>query len=361
MSPDFRRLLGAEAVSNFGSMLSRVAIPWIATLTLAATPFDMGILVIADVAAGAIATLLLGAIVDRSEKRTVMLAADFELARSAWMAERIAAPGLAGGNAQMAAATSLSETIAFALGGWLYQGLGAVLALAVDALSYVVSALFVRGVSRSPSTRTPDSRGALATLITDAREGIAALRATRTLRVLAGVEVLVAPGMSLAGTSYMIFVARDLGFGTGALGMIFATGGIGALLGAALAPRLGRRLGHGRAMRIGLALFALGAFCIPLAPGATFAGAALLVAHQVIGVGGHTVFSVHDRTLRQTAVGAELLARVDAGIRTLGQFARLAGAVGGGALATLVGTQLALFVSAALFAGAALLARIRPA
>ena len=41
---DFRRLLAAEAVSNFGSMLNRVAFPWIAALLLDATPFGMGLL-----------------------------------------------------------------------------------------------------------------------------------------------------------------------------------------------------------------------------------------------------------------------------------------------------------------------------
>ena len=56
----------------------------------------------------------------------------------------------------------------------------------------------------------------------------------------------------------MIFVARDLGFGTGVLGLIFATGGIGSLVGAALAPRLGRRLGSVGAMFLGLSLLTLG-------------------------------------------------------------------------------------------------------
>jgi predicted MFS family arabinose efflux permease len=46
---------------------------------------------------------------------------------------------------------------------------------------------------------------------------------------------------------------------------------------------------------------------------------------------------------------------VDAGIRTLGQVARLAGAVGGGILATAVGTRPALVLAAVLYSGAALL------
>ena len=66
---EFKRVLAAEVVSNFGSMLSRLAIPWLAALALAATPLDMGYLLVADVLAGAVGSLLLGAVVDGLGKR----------------------------------------------------------------------------------------------------------------------------------------------------------------------------------------------------------------------------------------------------------------------------------------------------
>ena len=391
MNKPFRRVLAAEVISNFGSMLSRLAIPWLATIALGATPFEMGLLVVADVVAGAVGSLFLGAMVDRSGKRAVMLATDFaragvlgllaglafaqalalwmlvaaaaasglltvmfELARSAWVAQRVAAADLPVRNAQMAAGTSLSETAAFALGGWLYQWLGAVMALAIDAASYIVSAICLRGVAETPVEAAPNGtpRERLRALLEDAREGIAAVRSSPTLRALAGIEVLLCLSMSITGACYMVFVARDIGFETGTLGMIFATGGIGSLLGAVLAARIGRRVGSKGAMCIGLATMALGALCIPLAPGATLFGAALLITHQVVGDGGHAVHDVYDRTLRQSAA-PELLARVDAGIRTLGLLAQLAGAIGGGTLATHFGTRPALALAAALIAVAA--------
>ena len=397
-SSDFRRVLAAETVSNFGAMLSRLAIPWLATLTLAATPLQMGVLLVADVAAGALAALLLGSAIDRLGKRAVMLAADvlralllaalaalaalqvlslwmlvlaavasglltlaFELARSAWVAQCIAADELPQRNSQLAVATSLSETAAFALGGWLYQGFGAVLALLADAASYLASALCLRGVGEVRPASAPGPspvlpRTALATLLRDARAGIAAIGTSSTLRALAAIEVLVALGLALAGTSYMIFVAREIGFSTGTLGVIFATGGLGSLLGAWLAPALGRHWGGGMTMALGLALLALGGLCIPLAPSAGWLGAALLITHQIVGDGGHTLHMVQDRTLRQTAVSGELLARVDGGLRTLGHLATLAGALGGGLLAGSLGTRFALVLSAALYALAALLA-----
>ena len=392
----FRRVLAAEVVSNFGSMLSRLAIPWIATLVLDATPLEMGFIVVADLAAGAAGSLALGTLVDRMRKRAVMVVTDvaraailaiiaslaatqqltfwmlgaasaatgllttmFELARSAWMAREIEAERLPASNAQISAGGSISETLAFAIGGWIYQWLGAALALVVDAVSYVISALCLRKVDESVPVREPAASAGAASLMKETRAGIATIRAVPVLRTLALIEALVALATSLAGTSYMIYVARDLAFETGILGMIFAAGGVGSVLGAAFAPRIGRRFGSGTAMFYALCLLAIGAACIPLAPDAAVLGAVLLIAHQVIGDGGHTIYDVHDRTIRQTAVEPQLLARADGAIRTVGQVAALLGAIGGGALATIVGARFALALSALLLGAAAVVAYYR--
>ncbi len=395
-APDIRRVLAAEGVSVFGTMLSRLAIPWVAALLLAATPWQMGWLRVAEVLAAAAGSLLLGHWVDRWRKRSVMVGSDllctavlallalltaagwltfaallaaaaatgvlrmaFELARSAWLAQRVPAAELATRNAQLSMTASLSETAAFALGGWLFQAGGALVALALDAVSYAVSALCLRGVTEpAAAPPAPAAPGRLRRDWQDGTAGLRAIAAQPALRALAGIEVLLALSMSLSSTSYMIFVARDLAFPTGWLGMIFACGGLGAIAGAAAAPALGRRLGPGRAMALGLAAFALGAAFIPLAPAAGLAGAALLVAHQIVGDAGHTLHDVHDRTWRQTAVPAPLLARTDAGLRLAGQIATLFGALAGGGLATALGTRPALWLAAALAAAGSLLAAL---
>lgn len=402
---DFPRVLAAEGVANFGAMLSRLAIPWLAALVLGATPLQMSALLVADVVAGALGSLLLASWVDRADKRAVMLWCDglrcallaalaagawwgrvdfvvlvlvaaasgllsigFELARSAWIAQRIAAPDLPARNAQLSMTGSLSETAAFALGGWLYQGLGAALSLAVNAATYVASALCLRRVAPAPpahgTTDEPATPGPRwRRLGRGVAAGLRAVASRPRLRALAGIETLVAFAGSLTGTSYMIYVTRELGLATGPLGMIFALGGLGAVAGAALAPALGRRIGPGRTMTAGLATMALGAACIPLAghlgAGVAWLAMAWLAAHQIVGDGGQTMHEVHDRTLRQTAVPAPLRARADAGIRSAGQLATLAGALAGGLLGNALGTQAVLWLAAAVAAAAALLAAWR--
>jgi len=409
----FPRVLAAEGVSNFGAMLSRLAIPWLATLVLLATPAQMALLLVADVVSAALAALLLGGWVDRRGKRALMLACDagralllgllalgawrgwlgmgtlvaaaaasgvltvgFEMARSAWTAQCVAAADLPRRNAQLSMVGSVSETVAFAAGGWLYQWLGAALALLLNACSYGVSALCLRGVPEAaqapaaPAVPVAGNATRNATLSATLRrhwqalrdEAMAGLRtvaAVPALRALAGIEGLLAFGMALTGTSLMIYVTRDLGLGTGELGLVFALGGLGAVTGGSLAPRLGRRLGPGRTMALGLALMAVGAACVPLAGvlgGAGLAALAWLAAQQIVGDAGHTVHDVHDRTLRQTAVPMALLARADGGIRSIGQGATLAGALTGGVLGNFAGTLAVLWLAVAMAVAASLLA-----
>lgn len=395
----FPRVLAAEGISNFGSMLSRLAIAWLATLTLHATPLAMSALLVADVAAGAVGALLLGGWIDRSGKRAAMLACDglraallgllavltwrgvatmpvlvilaaasgvlnigFDMARSAWVAQSVAPGELPRRNGQLSIAGSVSEALAFAFGGWLYQALGAALALAVDALSYVASALCLRGAREAVSERRSDTQN-WSGWWAESVAGLKAIGVRPPLRALTSIEVLTAFGTSLAGTGYMIFVARDLALPPRPLGVVFALGALGSIAGAALAPRLGRALGAGRAMTLGLVLLALGASLVPMAPGqahgAGWTALLLLAAQQFVGDAGHTVHDVHDRTLRQTAVPAALLARADAGIRSAGLVATLIGALTGGTLGTAFGTRPILWLSAGSFAAAAAVAALR--
>ena len=404
---EFPRVLAAESVSNFGSILSRLAIPFLAALQLQATPAEMAALLVADVVAAAVGSLWLASLIDRYGKRAVMLLADglrclllaalalaawagvvnmpllvlasaasglltaaFELARSAWMAQRVADADLPRRNAQLSVAGSLSETAAFAIGGWLYQGLGAALSLAVDALSYAVSAWCLRSVAEvaAAAAQRGPAQSAWQTLRLDVAQGLRAIADRPLLRALVVVEALLGCSMALTGTAYMIYVTRDVAMPTGPLGMIAALGALGALgavAGASLAPRLGRKLGPGWTMTLGLSAFAVGAACIPMAPpphlaqGLGWAAVAWLVAHQIVGDAGHVMHDVHDRTLRQTAVPEALLARVDAGIRTAGQLATLAGAVAAGVIGSATDARTVLWLAAAVAALAAGVAAVR--
>lgn len=378
-----RRLLASEVTSNFGSMLSRLAIPWIAALVLEATPLQMAWLVIADVVAGAIGSLFVGSLVDRTSKKNLMIASDviralaigavavllfmeslsfwilvlqssangvlamaFSIARSAWLAEHVPHAELTVRNSQMSAASSTSESVAFASGGWIYQWLGPMFALVSDAASYVTSALCLRGLQELPQP-LGHGKSARGNWMQEAIAGFRLVAARPVLRSLAVCDVFLALGFSITGASYMIFVSRDLAFETGPLGLIFATGALGSLAGAAIASRLGSAVGNGNALAIGLLAAGIGALLIPLVPAAGLVGALLLIGHQIIGDSGSVVAMIHSRTLRQIHSPAAIRGRVDAALRGISQLATLIGALAGGGLATGYGTRASLWLAAA--------------
>ena len=403
---DFRRVFAAEVVSTFGSLMSRLAIPWLAVLVLQAEPTAMALLAVADVAAGALAALLLGALVDRWPKRRTMIAADlvraamlftvpvmalldrlsiswlvvvvavngaltvaFELAQSAWIARSTAHEDLTQRNSALAAGGAATEAVSFSLTGWLFQWLGAVVVMVADALTYVASALLLVKISEPPPLKeempaATTLRGRVQALVSEVRAGMHAVAADPVLRGLAIVATLVAFAMSFASTTYMIYVSRDVAFPTGTLGLLFALGGIGSLFGSWLTARTANSI-DARSWLVGsLALWALGSVATPLATSAGLIGIVLIATQQIVGDAGGMAYGIADRTLRQTHAAPEFLARVDASVRTLGYMATLVGALISGVLAERYGARALLFASSALIGvaalAAALLLRARP-
>jgi predicted MFS family arabinose efflux permease len=397
-SAGFRRVFAADVVSTFGSLMSRLAIPWLAVLVLDAGPGAMALLAVADVAAAALAALLLGVLVDRLPKRRTMIACDllragalmaipalawlghlsigvliavvafngaltvaFELAQSAWIARHTGADDLAGRNSALAAGNAATEAASFGLTGWLFQSFGAAVALVTDALTYVASALLLARVEESPAPPREETagrtvRGVVLAFAAEVRDGLRTVGAEPTLRALALVAALTAFGSSFAATTYMIYVSRDLGFPTGALGMIFALGGFGSLAGAWIVARLSPRIPVQRLLVAGLFVWAIGSAAAPLAASATLAGALLLCTQQLVGDAGGIAVHIADRTLRQSHTPQTHLARVDASIRTLTHVFTLTGALLSGALAEAFGARLLLFASSALIGVAGVVA-----
>jgi len=399
-SAAFRRVFAADVVSTFGSLMSRLAIPWLAVLVLDAGPGAMALLAVADVAAAALAALLLGVLVDRLPKRRTMIGCDllraaallaipllawrgqlsistliavvafngaltvaFELAQSAWIARHTETGDLAGRNSALAAGNAVTEAASFGLTGWLFQWLGAAVALVTDALTYVASALLLVRVEESPPRPREETagrtvRGAVRAFAAEVRDGLRTVGAQPTLRALALVAALTAFGSSFAATTYMIYVSRDLGFPTGTLGMVFALGGFGSLAGAWIVAKLSSRIPVHRLLVAGLFVWAVGSAAAPLAASATLAGALLLCTQQLIGDAGGIAVQITDRTLRQSHTPQTHLARVDASIRTLTHVFTLAGALLSGALAEAFGARPLLFASSALIGVAGLAALV---
>ncbi|MBI2886220.1 MAG: MFS transporter [Chloroflexi bacterium] len=380
-NPDFLKLWSAETISLFGSLVSRTVLPFTAILALEATPWQMALLGAADLVPGLLLGLVAGVWADRLRRRPILVAADigraallstipaaallgvlrmeqlylvafltgvltifFDVAYLSYLPSLVRPEELVEGNSKLAASGSVVEVSAFALAGWLVQWLTAPVAVLIDALSFLWSALFL-GMIRTPE-RPPQPEEGRQGMRREALEGLGFVVRDPLLRAAAASSVVLDFSFRMVGTVILLYTARELGFETGVLGMIFAVGGVSSLAGALVAERATRRLGVGGAMVLGLALTGLAVLLLPLAPGATAVGAALLVGQQLLGDGAYTLYSISQVTLRQSVTPPPLLGRVNGSIRVLGLGAMLLGALAGGLLAEAAGLRWTLVAAA---------------
>ncbi len=393
---DFLKLWTGETVSDFGSLVSTVAIPFAAILTLDAAPFQMALLRSAGIVAGILTVLFVGVWVDRVRRRPIMIAADlgqatllatipvawlagvlkmghlyavtfaagllssfFDVAYRSYLPSIVERGDLVEANSKLSASSSVAEVGAFGIAGWLVQWLTAPFAILIDAGSFAFSALCVMNIRRPEPA--PIAAVRRAPITREIAEGARFVWEHPTLRAL--LLSAAATSFSFAVTSivYLLFVVNTLGFKPGLLGMIFSVGGLSSLGGALLATRASRRFGAGRSMVCGLLIWGVGSILVPIAHGATLLAGALLVAQQLIGDGGATNYFINATSLRQMIAPPEILGRVSASLRFIGLVSALAGSIAGGVAGQLLGLRFALIIGACgpFVAAAALLPTVR--
>jgi MFS family permease len=381
--PDFVRLWSAATVTNFGSMITQLAVPFAAIQVLGADAAEIGVLRALVLVPGFALGLFAGAWLDRLRRRPVLIGSDlvrgllyasvagaaaagwltmgwlyavafaagissfvFHVARDAYLPTLVRREALVSANARLRGGEAASEGAGFGVGGWLVQLLGAPQALLVDAATFFASALLLVSIRAPEPPPAPRPRRRTARAAWDEiAEGMVVVLRHPVLRPLAIAGALLATSWQITAVVYLLFL-DDLGYGAGWLGVVFATGSVSSLLGSLAARPLGRRLGARGAMTAGLAVHAFSMTLVALVPGPGALGYALLVAQQ-LGDGGEVVFSVHGSSYRQAAIPHELQGRAAASFAFLAQGGMLLGTVAGAILGEALGSRATLAVGAA--------------
>lgn len=391
---DFLKLWAGQTISLFGSLLG--ALPFTAVFMLDASAMEMALLSASQMAPGLVAALAAGVWVDRLPRRPIMVAADlgragllgwvfaaavldvlsmeqlyiiafalgllgtfFDVAYRSYLPALVEPQALMEGNAKLAASASVAEAGSFSVGGWIVQLASAQVAVFVDAVSFLVSAVSLGAIraGEPPPVPKEEREGAFR----ETREGLAAILGDPLLRAVALANVSRHFAYGAIGAVILLFVTTgELGMQPGLVGVIFAVGGASSLLGAGIAGRASRRLGAGPAMITGLFVAGLAALCIPLAPDASIVGVTFLVAQQLFGDAASTVFDINEVSLRQSIVPGRLLGRVDASVRFASLGVMLVGALAAGVIASQVGLRAALFAGTSGMFAAALIAFLSP-
>ncbi len=263
---NFARLFYAGATSAAGFAIGQIALTWV-VWTNTASPIDVAYVGVAFILAAVVFSLAAGALVDRHERRRLMVLSD--LARAATLgalvgvlvvfgfslaailasafvlgsfttlfqpAERALTPEIVGKD-QIASANALVQTsnsmIQFAsntAGAAIIALAGVVAAFGLNTLTFIVSAALIAGIVGISSTKTPAKDGGEATrtsMLEDIRDGfryIARNRALLELTISAGIGNFF---LSMVFQFFVVYASVILGGGVlvyGAISGLFALG-----------------------------------------------------------------------------------------------------------------------------------------
>lgn len=379
--PDFLRLWAAQAASAFGSRITRTALPILAILTVGATPTEVAVLSALGVAPGVLVGLWAGGRVDRTARRPLLVGADlvraaliltipaaawlgalsmpqlyavaaavgaattlFQIADNSFLPALVGRDHLVEGNARLEATDSIAEAAGPGIAGVLVQWLTAPVALAVDALTYLWSALLLSRIQAREAPPAP--AGPAASVPDDVRAGFRACLAHPLVGrlLLAEAVTYLFGGFFLA--LYMVLALETLRLSPAAAGLVISVGGLGAFAGALLAAPLGRALGTGRALAVSLAAGQAANLLIPLAAHAGRWAVPLLAAQQLVGDAFLGAYIVHTVSLRQRELPDSVLGRANATFHVVTGALLPAGALLAGPLAEGVGITATLWIGA---------------
>ena len=144
---------------------------------------------------------------------------------------------------------SLNSNVARLVGpaiGGLASAAGSLSAAAlIDSGSFLVVALMtvaVTGIVTSPRTAPVDQAGALRSFFRELIEGLAVVRESRTVAVLAGSFIITSLGEGVFGVMFVVWVRQVMHGGSLQLGWFMSAQAIGGILGGLAVAHLGRRL-----------------------------------------------------------------------------------------------------------------------
>lgn len=381
---DFRRLFAGGSVSLLGSSVTGVALPLTAVVYLHASPAEMGLLGAVALLPYLVLSLPAGVWVDRMPYRHLLVSADLVqagllgsipvlavlgalqlwqlyvvavLAGAAGLFEAIAAQSflprlvsrqqLLPANSALMLSTAAVSTTGSALGGVLVSLLTAPVAIAADAVSFLVAALCKARI-RTPGLSAVPARTGQRHLPADIADGLRAVFGHPVVRPAMLAATVGALGGQVQGVVLILFLVRDAGLSPALVGVVIAVGGVAAVAGAFLAAPLTARLGPGPAFITGMLLAS--------AAGIVLAGAfpplplalAVLVAAQLLRGAGPPLYSVNQQTFRQALLAPGVLSRATASWRFLVYGTQVFGALLGGLIGSALGLRAAMLISSAI-------------
>jgi MFS family permease len=388
--PDFLKLWAGDTVSQFGSQVTLLAVPTVAILVLHAGPFQVGLLSALEFLAFPTLGLVAGVYADRLRRRPIMIACDlgrmlalgsipvafllntltleqlyivalltgictvfFDVSYQSYLPVLVDRPNLLEGNTKLEISRSAAQVSGPAVAGFLIQWLGGAKAVAFDALSFLLSAIALSTIKAPEPEPRPATVSGATGFIAEMKEGIMVVFKNPILWRIAGCTATTNFGSIMVfGAVLLVFMYRDLHLTAAVVGVIFAIGSVGGLLGALMASWISRRLGFGLTLGISIVVGGVSLLLTPLA----LLGAPVIVLSTTGLVTGFTIptYNINQVSLRQAITPDRVQGRMNATMRTIVWGTFPLGGVLGGILGTTVGVVQTIIVGGVLSTLAAL-------
>jgi MFS family permease len=373
----FRLFFAGQSVSLVGDQVTLIALPLVGVLVLDANATQMGYLVAAELAPNLLFSLHAGAVVDRrGRRRQTMIATD--VGRAALIAsvplayafDALSFPqlyvvgflvgtlgvvfhvsystlfvSLVPRERYVEASSILNGSRAFSyvggpsVGGVLVQILSAPVALVLDAVSYVVSAVFLGRlrVVEPPIEETHTGVVAGGRYIIGSPIIRSALGATATINFFNFVFFAL----------FILYATRELDVRPGTLGLVLGAAAVGSVIGSLVTGRISRRIGIGPAFLLGCVLFPAPLLLVPLAEGPKpLVLAFLFVAEFGSGLG-VMILDISAGSIFAALIPDRLRARVSGAYMMVNYGVRPLGALAGGWLGSAIGLRPTLWIATA--------------
>ncbi len=382
---DFMKLWTGQTISQFGDEITQLAIPLLAISILGAGAFEMGVLGVVRFLPWIFFTLPAGVWVDRLRRRPILIGADvaralllasipvaflgdwltlvqvyvvaflagtlevfFDVAYQSYLPSVVERDELVEGNSKLELSRAGSQVIGPTVAGLLIEAVKAPFAIAFDAVSYLGAAIFIALIGRPetpPEAHDPEA-GTRPSMWQEARAGIGYVVSNRYLRSIAACTGTANLFGNIGGAVLILYLVSEEGLGLTpvGLGLIFALGNLGVIVGALTGGRLAKAIGIGPTIIASAALSGIAAFAVPLAPPEDPFWV-LVIGGVFVGFG-VVVYNVNQVGLRQAITPDRMLGRMNATMRLIVWGTIPIGALIGGILGTVVGLQAALWVSA---------------
>ena len=379
--PDFIKLWSGQSISELGSQVSQLAIPWLAAVGLHASPFAFSLLGVLGFLPFILFALPAGVWVDRLRRRQILIVGDasravllalipilwaagvlqiwhllvlqfviglftvfFDVAYQSYLPALIEREHLVDGNSKLQLTVSIAQVGGPSLSGGLIAAITAPYAILADAVSFGISTVFMLRMKHRENLPRQDTGVPRQKMWPQVKEGLTWVLGNRNLRAVAGCTGSSNFFSSVLFSIVVLYAVRSLHLSSVEVGAVFAVGSLGSIGGALVANRVQKRIGVGNAIVAYAILFSLSSLAWPLAP-RSFPLPVLMVGFGLGGFGG-VAYNITQVSLRQAITPERLQGRMNAAMRWIVWGTIPLGTLAGGGLAQTFGLRTALWVGA---------------